>query len=72
MPIVKVPDLWPSPVNPCHDAEHRKKDKAPLWGVHGYATRVCAFCVYQREKENGSREAALDSFLPDYTGAPIK
>lgn len=62
---------WPSALNPCTNKEHISKGKAPCWGVHGRVTKLCVYCVVEREEEyKGNRTKALSTFLPDPTGNP--
>ena len=74
-PIVKAPP-FPNTLNECTDPEHIRRGKKNYYGVHGWTTELCQFCVADREKEfegaPNARLKALETFTPDTTGYPSK
>lgn len=65
-----VLDVWPNSLNPCpYEGRHGHSTmRSHHWGVQGFTTQLCSNCVWEKEKEMGSRKKALDSFNPDISG----
>lgn len=68
--VVIEPEIWPNHLNRCpFNGKHPgKRMQACGWNVMGFVTELCSNCVFEKEKELGSRTQALGTFRPDLTG----
>lgn len=63
---------WPSDLNHCVVADHERAGKAPHYGVRGYVTKLCLYCVIERTGRFGTLEKALETFAPDLSANKVK
>jgi hypothetical protein len=67
--IALIQANFPTTLNPCTKIKHYR---TALWNVKGYLTTLCSDCVFEKEKECGSRKKALATFTPDLSGVKCK